>query len=333
MKNSEDDPSPEPRDEVAMLIRLAGRRPAVPDDVAARVRAAAHEQWQSGLRRRARARSLWTAAGLAAAASVILAIAWSIVRVDPAGPPIPQVSVRVESLAGSVTAGNRPLQAGAGLPLGAEVETGEDGRVAVRLASGHSVRLDAGSRIRILDRATLALSRGAVYVDSGAHARTAEPLRLQTPLGEVRETGTQFEVRLGADSIRIRVREGSVVLQAADGRHEVGVLTELETDGHGSSRTREISRSGSEWSWIAGITPMPDLEGLSARAFLDRMAREGGWTLHFADEETARLAGETVLQGSVQGLTVEQALEAVLPTCGMVHRIEDGRLIVDREGI
>lgn len=333
MKNPEDDPSPEPRDEVAMLIRLAGRRPAVPDDVAARVRAAAHAHWQGGLRRRARARTLWTAAALATAASVILAIAWSVVRVNPAGPRVPQESVRVESLTGSARVGDRPLPAGAGLPLGAEVETGEDGRVAVRLASGHSVRLDAGSRLRILDRATLALSRGAVYVDSGAHASTAEPLRLRTPLGEVRETGTQFEVRLGVDSIRIRVREGSVVLHAADGRHEVGVLTELATDGHGSSRTREIPRSGPEWSWIAGITPMPDLEGLSARAFLDRMAREGGWTLHFADEEVAALAGETVLQGSVEGLTVEQALEAVLPTCGMVHRIEDGRLIVDREGI
>jgi hypothetical protein len=333
MKNPEDDPTPEPRDDVAMLIRLAGRRPAVPDDVAARVRAAAHEHWQNGLRRRARARSLWTAAGLAAAASVILAIAWSVVRVDPAGAPLPQMSVRVESLAGPAWAGDRPLQAGASLGPGAEVETGEGGRVAVRLASRHSVRLDAGSRLEILGRATLALSRGAVYVDSGAHARTAEPLRLRTPLGEVRETGTQFEVRLDADSIRIRVREGSVVLRAADGRHEVGALTELETDGHGVSRTREIPRSGPEWSWIAGITPMPDLEGLSARDFLDRMAREGGWTLHFADEETADLAGKTVLQGSVEGLTVEQALAAVLPTCGMTHRIEDGRLIVDREGI
>ncbi|HSK80865.1 MAG TPA: hypothetical protein VLQ45_30715, partial [Thermoanaerobaculia bacterium] len=98
--NPEDD-SP---DDVARLIRLAGRRPAVPEDVAARVRAAAHEQWQSGLRRRARARFLWTAGALAAAASIVLAIAWSL------------------SVAGR------------------EIETGEGSREAVRLASGHSVR-------------------------------------------------------------------------------------------------------------------------------------------------------------------------------------------------
>ncbi|HSK77564.1 MAG TPA: FecR domain-containing protein, partial [Thermoanaerobaculia bacterium] len=185
--------------------------------------------------------------------------------------------------------------------------------------------------IRILGRAALALDRGAVYVDSGG--RASEPLRLETPLGEVRETGTQYEVRLGAGSLRIRVREGSVALQTADGLHTVGALTELETDGRGSVATREIPRSGPAWEWIDGVTPRPDLEGLTARAFLDRIAREGGWTLEFASEEAARIAAETRLQGDVSGMTPEQALEAVLPTCGLVHRIEDGRLIVDRSAV
>jgi ferric-dicitrate binding protein FerR (iron transport regulator) len=239
--NPEDD-SP---DDVASLIRLAGRRPAVPEDVAARVRAAAHEQWQSGLRRRARARFLWTAGALAAAASVVLAIAWSVFRVDA---PV-RVDVRVESLAGPVTVGDR------------EIETGEGGRVAVRLASGHSVRLDGSSKIRILGRVALALDRGAVYVDSGSHGPAAEPLRLETPLGEVRETGTRYEVRLKADSLRIRVSEGSVTLEAEDGLHTVAALTELQIDRRGSVTTREIPRS---------------IEGLTARAFLDRIAREGG---------------------------------------------------------
>jgi ferric-dicitrate binding protein FerR (iron transport regulator) len=320
-------------DDIALLIRLAGRRPAVPEDVTARVRAAAHEHWRNEVRSRARVRFLWTAGALAAAASVILAIAWSVFRVAPAPPPGLQASVRVESVAGPAWAGGRPLRAGDGLPAGAGIETGEQGRVAVRLPSGHSVRLDSASRIRILGRVTLALDRGAVYVDSGAHARTAEPLSLRTPLGEIRETGTQYEVRVGADSIRIRVREGSVVLRAASGLHEVDALTELESDGHGSSKTTEISKYGPEWDWVTGIAPSLEIEGLSARAFLDRMAREGGWTLRFADEETARLAEKTVLQGSIEGLTLDQALEAVLPTCGMVHRIEDGRLIVDRSPV
>jgi hypothetical protein len=328
----EDDP-PDRSDDVARLIRLAGRRPAVPEHVAARVRAAAHEHWRNEVRSRARTRFLWMAGGLAAAASVILAIAWSVFQVDSAAPPILQASVRIESLAGSVSAGGRPLRTGDSLPAGTEIETAEGGRVAVRIPSGHSVRLDSVSRLRILGRTAFALDRGAVYVDSGAHARTAGSFSLRTPLGDIQETGTQYEVRLGAGSIRIRVREGSVVLRAAGSVHEVGVLTELEVDGESSPKVREISKYGPEWNWVADIAPMPDIEGLSARAFLARMAREGGWTLLFADEETAHLAEETVLQGSVEGLTPDQALEAVLPTCGMVHRIEEGRLIVDRSPV
>ncbi len=326
-----DDPSPDRRDEssddIARLIRLTDRRSAVPDNVAARVRAAAHEHWQGELRRRARTHSLWPTAALAMAASVVLVIGWSIFRIQTAGPSVPPAAGRVESLVGSGS-----VRVGAEVSVGAEVETGEEGRLAVRLASGHSVRLDASSRIRILERDTLALDRGAVYVDSGGHAPKAGPLNIRTPLGDVREVGTQFEVRLGMDSVRIRVREGAVVVRAADGLHVVRVATELEVDGRGTPRTREISRSDPEWAWIADVAPMPDLEGLSARAFLDWAAREGGWTLRFADEETARFAAETTLRGSLAGLTPEQALDAVLPTCGLNHRIENGRLIVERSG-
>lgn len=330
----EDDRSPEQRDDIATLIRLAGRRRAVPEEVASRVRAAAHEHWQRELRRRSRARFLWTATGLAAAAALALAIASGLFRAAPPRPPVPGGTVLVESLVGPVSLRDgreaRPLAIGAEVPIGSEIETGEEGRVAVRLASGHSVRLDGASRLRLLDRAALTLDRGAAYVDSGAHARAAEPLGLRTPLGEVRETGTQFEVRLTGDAVRIRVREGAVVLLAADGRHEVGAETELLADGRGGARTRGIARHGPGWDWIAGVTPLPDLDGLSARAFLDRIAREGGWTLSFADDEAARIAAATVLRGSVKGLTRDQALEAVLPTCGLAHRIDGGRLIVER---
>lgn len=307
-----------PEDEIAALIRLAGRRPAVPEEVAARVRAAAHEHWREGLRRRARVRWLWTGAALAAAALVILAV---VLRVDTSAPPIPQKLVQIELRYGPV-----------GIRDG-EIETGEGGRVAVRLLSGHSVRLDSDSRLRILGRTALALDRGTVYVDSGARTRAAEPLLLRTPWGVVRETGTQYEVRVRRGSLRIRVREGLVVLRAADGAiHGVGAAQELEMDGRKLSATREIATHGPEWGWTAGLAPMPDLEGLSARAFLETIAREGGWRLEFADPETARLAAETTLQGSAEGLTPEQALEAVLPACGMSHRILFGRLIVDRSG-
>ncbi len=334
---------PDPNDEVAALIRLAGRRPAVPAAAAARVRAATHEHWRRELRQRGRVRALW-AAGLAAAAALALVIGWQAARSEA---PAAGGEVRVEALAGEAWSRQgrlpwdrrRPLVVGASVPAGAELGTAAGGRLAVRLASGHSVRLDARSRVRVLGRAELALDQGAVYVDSGAPAPASrapgsrfEPLRLRTRLGEVHETGTQYEVRLGEESVRIRVREGEVVLEAGDRRHAVGTGIELLADGRGGVRTREIAPRGEDWDWAVDIAPLPTLDGLTARAFLDRVAREGGWTLRFADGEAARLAGEAVLRGTVGGLTPEQALAAVLPTCGLVHRFEGGDLVVGRAG-
>jgi hypothetical protein len=79
------------------------------------------------------------------------------------------------------------------------------------------------------------------------------------------------------------------------------------------------------------VTPTFDLEGLTARAFLDRVARERGWTLTFADAELARSAEEIVLAGTVERLTLEQSLDAVLPTCRMTHRLDDGVLRIESD--
>ena len=73
---------------------------------------------------------------------------------------------------------------------------------------------------------------------------------------------------------------------------------------------------------------MLDLEGRTARSFLDWVARERGLTLAFEEESVARAAAEIVVGGTVQRLTLEESLDAVLPTCGMTHRIEDGVLLV-----
>ena len=66
--NSDPRKSQDHGDDVATLIRLAGQRPAVPEERIERARPAARTTWQQETRRRSRARYLWGAAALAAAA-------------------------------------------------------------------------------------------------------------------------------------------------------------------------------------------------------------------------------------------------------------------------
>lgn len=321
------------RDDVARLVRLAGKRQAVPPERAERVRRAARLRWQHEVRRRHRIRIVWTAAALAAAACLVVAIG---VRLLPTGSGEPSGAasmIRVEALAGRATVveeitRSRAVAPGDGIAVGSELSTAEASRVALRLASGHSVRLDAATTIRLIDARSLVLERGALYVDSGFETAAAGSLDVRTPFGVLQEIGTQFEVRIRGDAIRVRLREGAVVLRHDEQIYEVRAGGELEMNRDGAVVRRSIAVHGPGWDWIAGIAPMPDLEGRSARAFLEWVARERGWTLSFADESVARAADEIVLGGTVERLSLDQALEAVLPTCRMTHRVDRGVLTV-----
>ena len=86
-------------------------------------------------------------------------------------------SIRVEALTGAARVRDvepgpdapfRNVAVGERIPVGTELATSSEGRAALRLASGHSVRLDTATRVRWLSHDSFALESGAVYVDSGA---------------------------------------------------------------------------------------------------------------------------------------------------------------------
>ncbi len=114
----------------------------------------------------------------------------------------------------------------------------------------------------------------------GPLGSAVEPLEIRTPLGTVRDIGTQFEVRL-AESLRISVREGRVSFEGQGDRVELDAGDELEAGEAGRTLRHGNDPFGVEWSWIDGITPMMELEGRSAREFLDWAARESGLRLSF----------------------------------------------------
>jgi ferric-dicitrate binding protein FerR (iron transport regulator) len=309
------------------LIRLAGRREPVPEERANRVKAAVRDHWQAEIRRRSRARFRRTALILATAATIVIAVMVGVRQIGPDGTA--DATMMVESLTGPAWMQEAALSTGTEIPAGSSVETGDGGRLAVRLQSGHSVRLDSGSLLTMVETGVLHLERGAVYVDSGTGGLDPEPVLVRTAVGSILETGTQFEVRLLDGSLRIRVREGSVTLTDDRGEHAVETAVELVRLSDGTVARRQIELHGPDWDWIAGITPMIDFQGRTADAFLGWVARERGWTLTYADLEVARAAAETELGGSVGEIGIDQALDAVLPACRLAYRLEGGTLLIE----
>ena len=310
-------------DPIARLVRLAGARPAVPAERAMRAEAAVRAAWQASVVARRRRLAVSWGSGLALAAALALAVglAWqgqpTPVPATPVG-TVERLAGGAELLAGDSVA--QPLLAGARLVAGGGVGTGADGRVAVRLASGASLRLDVDSRLTFVTPTRLLLERGAVYVDS----QGGPPVVVETPLGVVEERGTQFEVRLATDAVRVRVREGGIHLAAERGSWDAERGDELVLTAAGMLSRRSVPFHGADWSWVQEIAPAYGLEGRTLGDFLAWFGRETGRAVVWVDPAEQRRALGVVLHGSVDGLSPEQALAAVLPTCGLAHRLEGG---------
>jgi len=160
-------------DEIATLIRLAGRRTPVSEERAARVREAVHAEWLKAARQRTRIRLFAAAAAMAA-----VVFAGRLVQQTTRIAPVPAAAqVRVFR----TEAGFASLD-----------------------WNGVALRLDKATQIRIVSAQALILDRGALYFD-GDHARR----EVRTRFGTVRDVGTRFEVRTG-DVLHVRVRDGRV---------------------------------------------------------------------------------------------------------------------------
>jgi FecR protein len=330
------EPLPPDTDEDAagQLLRLAGPRPSTPGPRATRVRAAVHERWQGGNRRRTwRRRALSGSVVLAVTATLVLVV--GRVSLDRRGmAPGDQVAV-VEQIHGAprrIAAVPNAQRTGGYLLTNDSVRTGEwletdsRARLALRFADGTSVRLDVGSRARPLSSNVIELTAGAVYIDTD---RESGHFEVRTPVATARDVGTQFEIRLLDITVRLRVRTGVVELR--DGARSVsgrgGTEVMFSTTG---AVSRPIAAHGSDWDWTATVSPPFEIEGATLSTFLDRMAREHGWTLRYADSALAREASGIILHGSVTGLTPHEAVEVTLTASGLTHRLEDGVVVVLR---
>jgi len=274
------------KDPVAELIRIAGSRPKVPDEMKARVRAAVQDEWQSEVSRRRHMRWAGGAVGLAAAAG--LAAVLVLRPSDAVPPPLPATATMIETAAAST----RTMEWAAS-----------------------SLRIDNGTRIRLESDRVATLESGAIYFSSeGAHAN----VEIRTRFGTIRDIGTQFEVRLSDDRVRVRVREGSVDLRG----NVATAGTELVATQNAIER-REIPRYGDAWAWVERAAPPMVIEGMTLDEVVHRVAREKGLVVEWKSSS----AKERRLHGRAP-FSPDEALAAASAAAGVRYAIENERLIV-----
>jgi ferric-dicitrate binding protein FerR (iron transport regulator) len=330
MKHSE----PEEKTEEASIERVlqaAGRRVQPSEELTHSVRSETFAEWKAVVIERRRQRRRMFALAAAASVALIAVAAW---LGRSAMAPAPITVANIARVTGDVRiAGGwgraHPAAAMQALHGGERLITGHDGRVALALATGVSVRVDHDTEIEFDGTHRASIKTGAVYVDSPGVPVPEQRLRIETPIGAVQHFGTQYEVRFAQSSLRVRVREGKVALTPDAGILQSGTAGEqLTVAADGKVDRSRINTHGAEWDWASDLAPTLDIDGRPLKEFLHWAARELGQTVEFATPESEAEAAKVVLSGSVDGLAPDDALDAVLSTTRLRHMERDGRIVV-----
>lgn len=338
------DAAPDERndDEEALAARIfaAGPRSPIPPEALA----ALHATARAALRlprtpgeseaRSAQAMKRWWRLAAAAALLLALGFGWFTFRtLSPSrATPVALIEGATGPLEVEIGKGYwRAVRVGERLSEGARLRTGKGSRASLRMTEGATVRVDSESQVRFLSAAVVGLERGGIYADTGLGKPGGPALEVKTPLCTVRHLGTQFEVRwieAAPAAVRVRVREGSIEVEGEGRTERATAGEELSVLREGGAVRTRIAGYGADWDWVMDAAGRLEIEGRTFGELLDRVRRETGWQVRFADPGIEPSARRIVLHGGVGALRPDQAAFAILAGAGFEGELEQGVLIV-----
>ena len=302
---------PDDRDDTMRDLLRQPRPEAVDAARAARVRRAVHAAWRDTANRT----GIWQRrVAITAAAALVFAVALTLVNwLRERGAP--QATAPIAS---TLFATSEVVFQGTAI-------TTNGGRAAIGLPNGVELRLDSDTVITVDTERRVSLTRGASYLDSSNRKGPPEPVEIVARGTVISDIGTRYQVRLSDQELRVRVRDGRVQVASAFGTREADRGGQLRVTPSGILAGRTPT-SGADWDWIVRAMRPPQLEGRPLTEFLAWAERDGGRPIRFADPALERATAATIVYGAIDRLTVEEALDVVLPSCGLARRT-DGDVI------
>jgi FecR-like protein len=319
--SNERDPELERERLLRQLFAHAEPRQQPPVSDTAEIRSAVLAEWEAVTGRRVFAKR----AAFAVAASVMLVAALTYFRGDPVLSVPATLVASVERVEGVVTtASGSRLALGSGITARTRIETG-DSQLALSLASGGSLRIGPRSRVVVASGEEAELLAGVVYFDS--EEERASGFVVTTRLGQVRDVGTQFLVRLDARQLDVGVRAGRVDLSRSGTSDTAGVGERLvTTQGSSDLRHGTIPTVGDDWEWAERLAPPFDINGRTLGEFLAWFETQTGRTVVFGDA-SAESKREAPLKGTID-MPPLQKLGAVLSLVDLTYILEGERVVI-----
>jgi hypothetical protein len=213
--------------------------------------------------------------------------------------------------------------------VGDIISTGSNEGVSLLLARNESLRVDENTQLRVDAADQFTLLGGRVYADTGEFVYRNGGLKIETEFGLVTDVGTQFSVTATDLSLDVAVREGRVDVQNEADIYAARMGQRLTlVQGEGAALV-ELDTHDVYWNWIVDLTPAFDMTNKSLLDFLKWAARETGRDLQFESDELRMFAMRTDVHGPIDGLTPDEALEAILATTTVRYRIEEDKVVIE----
>jgi len=325
----------------AKLMKLAGERPEIPLSIESRVYHRVQEEWKNSTvepnadkvyekvhktwRRDALRGTIlrWLLPAGVAATAVI-----AMLMVSTPEPPVVQVAGTISRVVGTGRLSSEYPE-GTAVHAGEVISTGFGEGVSLLLARSESLRIDENTQLRVDAADQFTLLGGRVYADTGEFVYRTGGLKIETEFGLVTDVGTQFSVTATDLSLDVAVREGRVDVQSETDSYAARMgerLTLIQGEG---AELVDLDTHDVYWNWIVDLTPVFDMTNKSLLDFLKWAARETGRDLQFESDESRMFAMRTDVHGSIDGLTPDEALEAILATTTVRYRIEEDKVVIE----
>jgi len=326
---------------LASLMKLAGERAEIPLSVESRVYHRVQEEWKKSAvkpnadkvyeevhktwRRDAlRGRILRWLLPAGVAATAVIAM---VMVLQPEQATV-QIAASISRVVGSGQFTSE-YPAGAAVHVGQVISTAPGEGVSLLLARNESLRVDENTQLRVDAADQFTLLGGRVYADTGQFVYRDGGLKIDTQFGLVTDVGTQFSVMATDQSLDVAVREGRVDVQNDTESYAARMGERLILIQGEAATVAELDTHDASWDWIVELTPDFDMTNKSLLDFLKWAARETGRDLQFESDESRMFAMRTDVHGSVEGLTPDEALEAILATTTVRYQIADDRILIE----
>jgi len=328
---------PTKRDDVEMvgaLLEIAKPRAQPRPDAKERAYASLAMEWSIRVKHRRQSQRRIT---LGIAASIVVAAFSAWLLSDPADSVAVPSTAQLERVIGRTVMLNGenspdgPVSgSGYRFLVGDVIATAEDSLVALTWDKRGSLRLNSQTQVTIISASAIRLDFGDVYYDShvfGAVPTDSAQLDIETPLGVVSHSGSQFMTSITASGVRISVREGDIDVSGE--RHVLVVRPGDSIDIYvdGSSRRTPISSADPKWVWTAEVAPLLNLDGMSSMQFLAWIGRETGREIQYESPGAREMAKRDKLFG-IDKIGPLQALSVINLISSLETEIVGRRILV-----